>query len=52
MKYLVREEITDFQELFGVLADLETNEAATVERLRRQGRETDPLHIEVEADDD
>ena len=52
VKYLVREEITDFQELFGVLADLETNEAATVERLRRQGRETDPLHIEVEADDD
>jgi type IV secretory pathway ATPase VirB11/archaellum biosynthesis ATPase len=52
VKYLVREGITDFQELFGVLADLATNEAATVERLRRQGRETDPLHLEVEADDD
>ncbi|MDS0280968.1 type II/IV secretion system ATPase subunit [Haloarcula onubensis] len=52
VKYLVREDLTDFEELFGVLADLETNEAATVERLRRQARETDPLHLEVETGDD
>jgi len=52
VKYLVREGITDFEELFGVLADLETNEAATVERLRRQAGETDPLHLEVGTDDD
>jgi len=48
VRYLVREGITDFDELFGVLADLETNEAATVERLRRQAGERDPLHLEVD----
>ena len=52
VQYLVREGITNFEELFGVLADLETNEAATVERLRRQAGETDPLHLEVGTDDD
>ncbi|PSP83834.1 secretion system protein [Halobacteriales archaeon QS_6_64_34] len=52
VKYLVREGITDFEALFGVLADLETNEAATVERLRRRAGERDPLHLEVETDDD
>lgn len=52
VQYLQREGITDFEELFGVLADLETNEAATVERLRRQAGEHEPLHLEVEADDD
>ena len=39
VRYLVREEITDFDTLFDLLADLETNEAATVERLHRQSRE-------------
>ncbi|MBV0923884.1 type II/IV secretion system ATPase subunit [Halomicroarcula limicola] len=52
VQYLVREGITDFEELFGVLADLETNEAATVERLRRKSGDRDPLHLEVEAGDD
>ncbi len=52
VKYLVREGVTDFEELFGVLADLETNEAATVERLRRRAGEPDPVHLEVETDDD
>jgi type IV secretory pathway ATPase VirB11/archaellum biosynthesis ATPase len=52
VKYLVREGITDFDGLFAVLADLETNEAATVERLRRRAGETDPLHLEVGTDDD
>jgi hypothetical protein len=36
VRYLVKEGITDVDELFAVLADLETNEAATVERMRRQ----------------
>lgn len=36
VRYLVKEGIADVDELFTVLADLETNEAATVERLRRQ----------------
>jgi len=42
VKHMVREEIDDFEELFELLADLETNEAATVERLTRQasGHET------------
>jgi type IV secretory pathway ATPase VirB11/archaellum biosynthesis ATPase len=53
VKYLVREDITDFAELFGVLADLETNEAATVERLRRQaGQREQPPNLEVGTDDD
>jgi len=52
VRYLVREGVTEFDELFGVLADLETNEAATVERLRRRAGETEPLHLEVGGDDD
>jgi len=32
VQYLERESVTDFEELFGFLADLQTNEAATVER--------------------
>nr|WP_277540169.1 hypothetical protein [Halomicroarcula sp. FL173] len=52
MQYLVREGLTDFRELFGVLADLETNEAATVERLRRRAGDREPVHLEVETDDD
>ncbi|WP_254273522.1 type II/IV secretion system ATPase subunit [Haloarcula marina] len=47
VQYLVREGIDDFEELFGVLADLTTNEAATVERLRRDAGETGPLQLEV-----
>jgi type IV secretory pathway ATPase VirB11/archaellum biosynthesis ATPase len=41
VKYFVRESVDDFEMLFDLLADLETDEAATVERLhRRQGNET------------
>jgi type IV secretory pathway ATPase VirB11/archaellum biosynthesis ATPase len=36
VQYLVREEATDFEGLFGFLSDLRTDEAATVERIRRQ----------------
>jgi hypothetical protein len=46
VRYLVKEGIADMNELFTVLADLETNQAATVERLRRElvldGRTEDP----------
>jgi type IV secretory pathway ATPase VirB11/archaellum biosynthesis ATPase len=52
VQYLVSERITDFKELFGILADLETNEAATVERLQRRSGDPEPPHLEVEADDD
>ena len=51
VKYLVREGCRDFEELFGVLADLETNEAATVERLRRQA-DTVQAESEPGASDD
>ncbi|AGN01327.1 type II secretion system protein [Salinarchaeum sp. Harcht-Bsk1] len=37
VRYLQREGLDDFEELFAFVADLETNEAATVERLRRRG---------------
>jgi type IV secretory pathway ATPase VirB11/archaellum biosynthesis ATPase len=36
VKYLVREGISDFEDVFGFLADLRTDEAATVERVRRR----------------
>jgi hypothetical protein len=36
VQYFVREAVDDFETLFDLLADLETDEAATVERLRRQ----------------
>jgi type IV secretory pathway ATPase VirB11/archaellum biosynthesis ATPase len=36
VKHMVREDIDDFGALFNLLADLQTNEAATVERLNRQ----------------
>ncbi|WP_368409585.1 type II/IV secretion system ATPase subunit [Halovenus salina] len=36
VKHMVREDIDNFESLFELLADLETNEAATVERLSRQ----------------
>jgi len=36
VRYFVREGIDDFEEMFDLLADLETDEAATVERLNRR----------------
>jgi len=36
VEYLVREGVTDVDSLFGFLSDLRTDEAATVERVRRQ----------------
>ncbi|WP_459191969.1 type II/IV secretion system ATPase subunit [Halosimplex sp. J119] len=44
VKYLERENVTDGNELFAFLADLETNEAATVERIRKRttARRTEP----------
>jgi len=36
VRHMVREGIDDFEALFDLLADLQTNEAATVERLNRQ----------------
>jgi type IV secretory pathway ATPase VirB11/archaellum biosynthesis ATPase len=36
VQYLLREEITDFEETFDFLADLRVDEPATVERVRRQ----------------
>ena len=42
VRHMVQEGIDDFEELFELLADLQTNEAATVERLSRQAtRSTD-----------
>ena len=35
VEYLVRDGVSDFEELFGFLSDLRTNEAATIERIRR-----------------
>ena len=39
VEYLDRESVTDFAELFGFLADLKTNEAATVDRVSRSVRD-------------
>ncbi|MFB6308585.1 MAG: secretion system protein, partial [Haloarculaceae archaeon] len=50
VQYLVREGVTDFDALFGILADLTTNEAATVERLRREQGEAGPASVEVSDD--
>jgi hypothetical protein len=36
VEYLLREDVTDVSRLFGFLSDLRTDEAATVERVRRQ----------------
>lgn len=36
VQYLEQEELSDFRELFGFLSDLQTNEAATVERAKRE----------------
>jgi len=52
VQYLVREGVSDFGELFEVLADLETNEAATVERLRRRHGSSDTQQVEIDTDDD
>jgi type IV secretory pathway ATPase VirB11/archaellum biosynthesis ATPase len=41
VRYLVRENVTDFDRLFGFISDLRTDEAATVERVRRQRAEAD-----------
>jgi type IV secretory pathway ATPase VirB11/archaellum biosynthesis ATPase len=41
VKHLVQEEIDDFEGVFELLADLQTNEAATVERLSRQAARSD-----------
>ncbi|ADE04310.1 secretion system protein [Haloferax sp. Atlit-47N] len=41
VEYLVREQITDVDRLFGFLSDLRTDEAATVERVRRRMAERD-----------
>ena len=37
VEYLVEENVSDADALFGFLSDLRTNEAATVERIRRRG---------------
>jgi len=42
VEYFVREGIDDFETLYDLLADLETDEAATVERLSRQSDEDTP----------
>ena len=39
VRHMVREGIDDFDAMFDLLADLDTNEAATVERLTRSGEE-------------
>ncbi|MEF8937549.1 MAG: hypothetical protein V5A32_06300, partial [Halovenus sp.] len=39
VEHMVQEGIDDFEELFDLLADLQTNEAATVARLSRQAEE-------------
>ena len=39
VEHLEREDVSDFDELFGLLSDLRTDEAATVERLRRRAGE-------------
>jgi hypothetical protein len=42
VEYVVREGIDDFEELFAFLADLRTDEAATVERVgHREGAYAD-----------
>jgi len=38
VKHMVNENLNDFDELFELLADLQTNEAATVDRLSRQAK--------------
>jgi len=39
VRYLDREGVSEFEELFGLLSDLRTDEAATVERLQRRAGE-------------
>jgi type IV secretory pathway ATPase VirB11/archaellum biosynthesis ATPase len=40
VEHLIQEGIDGFEDLFDLLADLQTNEAATVERLRRQAEQS------------
>ena len=47
VQYLEREGIDDFQELFSFLADLQMNEAATVERVRRDRQVTEQSVAEI-----
>jgi hypothetical protein len=44
VQYLVREDVTDADRLFGFLADLRTDEAATIERVRRRQATPDDNH--------
>jgi type IV secretory pathway ATPase VirB11/archaellum biosynthesis ATPase len=41
VRYLVREDVSSFDQLFAFLSDLRTDEAATVERVHRELRERD-----------
>jgi len=50
VQYLEREGVTDFDELFGFLADLRTNEAATVERASRRIDQRGAGGIEIDAE--
>ncbi|WP_049915926.1 type II/IV secretion system ATPase subunit [Haloferax mucosum] len=50
VEYLAREQVTDVNELFGFLSDLRTDEAATVERVRR--RMAERADDETESADD
>ena len=40
VEYLVEEDVSDIDALFGFLSDLRTNEAATIERIQRRRRPT------------
>jgi hypothetical protein len=51
VRYFVQEDVDDFDDLFDLLADLETDEAATVERLHR-ARSTDAAGSDAGVGDD
>ncbi len=51
VQYFVREGVDDFDALFDILADLETDEAATVERLHRQRGTTGMGSVQGAGDD-
>lgn len=48
VEHLVQEGIDEFDDLFELLADLQTNEAATVERLRRQAADREQSKPDAE----
>ncbi|QIB73277.1 type II/IV secretion system ATPase subunit [Halogeometricum borinquense] len=53
VEYLVREDVSEFDRVFGFLSDLRTDEAATVERVRRQMAESaDDTEDETEGETD